>query len=130
MRLLLDTHAWLWQLADPERLSRKASMALDDPSHELFLSPISVWETLMLADGGRVDLGGDPHGWVRAALAASPTVMAEMTHDIAILSRDLPGYRGRDPADRFLIATALHHDLTLVTRDRRIREYRTVPSLW
>lgn len=130
MRLLLDTHAWLWQLTAPERLSPKASKALDDPSHELFLSPITVWETLMLADGGRVDLGPDAAGWVRVALSVSPTVMAEMTHEIAIQSRELPGFEGRDPADRFLIATALHHDLTLVTKDRRIRRHKRVSTLW
>ena len=56
LRLLLDTHIWLWSALEPGRLSERVSRALDDPKNELWLSPISVWETLVLARKARVAL--------------------------------------------------------------------------
>lgn len=50
MKLLLDTHIWLWSLLEPSRLCRRVAAALVSRSHEKWLSPISIWETLMLAD--------------------------------------------------------------------------------
>lgn len=60
MNLLLDTHVWLWSQLEPERLSARASDAVTDPAGMLALSPVSVWETLLLAGRGRVDLAPDP----------------------------------------------------------------------
>ena len=130
MNLLLDTHAWLWQLLQPECLSRRVQQMLNSSEHQLFLSPISVWETLVLAEHGKLSLAPDPITWVRAALSVSPTATAELSHDVAMKSRELPGLRHNDPADRFLIATAIVNELTLVTADRRIRDYRKVQTLW
>jgi PIN domain nuclease of toxin-antitoxin system len=130
MKLLLDTHTWLWQLLEPERLSRRASAALDEPEADLYLSPLSVWEVLILADKRRIELDPDPATWIREALRVSPLLAAEFNHEVAIRSRQLDGYRGRDPVDRFLIATSLVAGMTLVTRDRAIRKYRKVPTLW
>lgn len=130
MRLLLDTHAWLWQLLAPDNLSQTAASALVDPENDFFLSPISVWETLLLAQRGRVELQPNPEAWVREALRLSPTAMAPLTHEIAIRSADLPGFDVRDPADRFLVATCLVDDLTLVTADQHIRGYDAVETLW
>jgi PIN domain nuclease of toxin-antitoxin system len=130
LKLLLDTHTWLWQLADPRKLSGKARVALRDPEHGLWLSPMSVWEAVMLARRGRIVVGADPLAWVRRALVESPLAMAPVTHDIALGAEDLPGYDGRDPVDRFLAATAIAMDLTLVTVDRSLRRYRKLPTLW
>jgi PIN domain nuclease of toxin-antitoxin system len=130
VRLLLDTHAWVWQLLEPERLSGAAAAAIDDPANELFLSPISVWETLVLGRKGRLRLAPEPATWVRDALAVSPVTMVSVTHAIALRSDGLAGYEHQDPADRFLIASALVEQMTLVTRDSRIRRYRGVPTLW
>ena len=59
MKLLLDTHIWLWTLLEPERLPPELADHLRDAGHELWLSPISVWEAILLAEKGRVvfDLG-------------------------------------------------------------------------
>lgn len=130
MRLLLDTHVWLWKLLDQKRLSRTARDLLDEPSHELFLSPISLWETLMLAERGRLALEPDPVTWVRSAMAVSPTTVAELSPDVTILSTGLTGYPGRDPADRFLVATAMTHDLTIVTADRDMHAYAPLKAVW
>jgi len=130
LKLLLDTHAWIWSTLEPERLSRRVSRALTDPDNELHLSPISVWEATLLARRGRLDLKTTPEAWIRAALAASPTALAEISYDVAVRAVELPDSVGRDPADRFLVATAMLQNLTLVTRDRRLRAFKTVPTLW
>lgn len=130
LKLLLDTHTWLWQLLEPERLSRRAAQTLANPEAELYLSPLSVWETLLLAEKQRIKLHPDPVTWVRDALRASPVVAAELTHEVVIRSRSLQGFRGRDPVDRFLTATCLVTGMTLVTRDSTLRRYRQLHTLW
>ena len=128
MKLLLDTHIWLWSALDPGRLSPRARRALDDPGNELWLSPISVWETLVLARKKRVALDPTPEQWVRRALAELPIHEAHLNHEVAIRSETVKlGHD--DPADRLLVATALVHDLTLVTADRRLLKSRQVATL-
>ena len=119
MRLLLDTHIWVWSQLAPDRLSRRVRTALQNPEAELWLSPISVWELLLLIDGGRVTVRGEPGEWVEGALRAGPFREAPLTHAVALESRrvTLPH---RDPADRFLAATARVLNLALVTADARL----------
>ncbi len=128
MKLLLDTHIWLWSHLAPERLVRKVARALENPANELWLSPISTWEVLVLAARGRIELDPDPSRWIRQALAAAPTQEAPISHDIALAVEDT-GLRHRDPADRMLVATARVLDLTLVTSDERIVKHAKVALL-
>jgi PIN domain nuclease of toxin-antitoxin system len=114
LRLLLDTHIWLWSLQDPKRLGRRLLRELHNPGNELWLSPISTWEALALHEKGRVRLHGDLDAWVVEATA--PFLEAPLTHEIAAAARRL-SLAQRDPADRILAATALVLDLTLVTAD-------------
>ena len=67
LKLLLDTHIWLWFVIDPRRLKRNTLQALSDPKNELWLSPISTWEALTLHKKGRVQLHGDLTEWVARA---------------------------------------------------------------
>lgn len=128
MRLLLDTHIWLWCALEPARLSTRVSRAIEDPKNELWLSPMSVWETLVLARKKRLTLDPSPEQWVRRALGELPIHEAHLSHEVAIRSETIRlGHD--DPADRFLIATALVHDLTLVTADRRLLRGRHVQTL-
>lgn len=117
MNLLVDTHVWIWRLLEPEHISPAADRLLADPENRVHLSPISVWETLLLARKGRIRLLPDPQAWVQRALQTSQTIMVPLTHDIAMRSERLEGFASQDPADRFLVATALVEDLTLVTAD-------------
>ena len=121
MNLLLDTHIWLWSQLEPERLSAPAGDAVTDPANMLALSPVSIWETLLLAEKGRVDLAPDPWSWIRMALATRAMREFSVTHEVALRSRTvrLPH---DDPADRFIAATAMVHGLTLVTADRSLLE--------
>lgn len=130
MRLLLDTHVWLWRLLDPDRLSIAAEDALTDPGSMLHLSPISTWETLVLARKGRLSLLPSPGEWVLEALRRSALNTVPLSHRIALRSERIEGFASPDPADRFVVATALEHDLVLVTADGAMRAYGPVETLW
>jgi PIN domain nuclease of toxin-antitoxin system len=128
MKLLLDTHVWIWSALEPARLSKRVKTALEDRQHELWLSPISVWETLVLARKKRLILESTPEAWVRRALDELPVKEAAMSHEVAIRS-EIVRLGHKDPADRFIVATALVYELTLVTSDKRLVKSRLVPTL-
>jgi len=123
VKLLLDTHIWLWSLLDPAQLGPQVTRAFEHPDAEVWLSPISVWETLMLIERGRLKVDRAAAEWVDEALAAVPLREAPLTHQVALESRRVRLPRG-DPADRFLAATARVYDLTLVTADRYLARTR------
>jgi PIN domain nuclease of toxin-antitoxin system len=129
MKLLLDTHILLWSAIEPERLSPSARSALQDPGNQLWLSPISVWEILILADKGRVQIdAADPVAWIRKVLAGLPLREAPLNVEVALESRTVD-VEHADPADRFLVATAIVHDLTLFTADRRLLKSARVRTM-
>lgn len=117
MKLLLDTHIWLWSLRQTERLGARVRNEIRDLQNELWLSPISTWEALILHHKGRVHLAQDLDRWL--AEATGPFHQAPLTHEIVAAARRLP-LPQRDPADRFLAATAKVLDLTLVTADAHL----------
>jgi PIN domain nuclease of toxin-antitoxin system len=119
VKFLLDTHVWIWAVSHPGKISGPAQKKLKDSSNELWLSPISVWEALLLIEKGRIRVKGQAHTWVEQALKSGPIKEAALTTEIALLSRaiDLPH---PDPADRFIAATARHLGLTLMTADERL----------
>ena len=125
MKLLLDTHIWLWFVIDPKRLGRSTFQALKDENNELWLSPISTWEALTLHHKRRVNLHGDLASWVAHATAGIKE--AVLTHEIMLAARQLPLHQ--DPSDRMLAATALVLDLTLVTADERLLELKNLKTL-
>lgn len=117
MKLLLDTHIWLWSLHDPTRLGKRVLHELRSPDNELWISPISTWEALTLNAKGRIELPADLSRWV--AQATSRLREAPLTHEIALAARQL-AFAHNDPADRFLAATAQTLGLTLVTADLKL----------
>ena len=117
MKLLLDTHIWLWSLAEPARLAQRIQRELRNRENELWVSPVSTWEALLLNAQGRIRLHGDLAGWL--ALATAPVREAPLTHEIVLTAHRL-SLRHPDPADRFLAATAQVLGFTLVTADERL----------
>jgi PIN domain nuclease of toxin-antitoxin system len=117
LRLLLDTHIWLWSLREPTRLGRRVRHELTDRSNELWLSPVSTWEALLLNAKGRIRLRGDLAAWL--ARATAHLREAPLTHEVVLVAHQLP-LPHPDPADRFLAATAHVLGLTLVTADERL----------
>jgi PIN domain nuclease of toxin-antitoxin system len=119
MKLLLDTHIWLWSLGEPQRLSRRVAKELDDRQNELWLSPISIWEAFLLFRKKRIRISTDFTTWLAAGLSTLPVIEAPLTFEVA---RTLPALSvpHEDPADLFLAATAKAFDLTLITADRNL----------
>lgn len=125
MKLLLDTHIWLWSFLEPERLAQEISKELEDPRNELWISPITLWETVVLAENGRIVLQPDPETWIRTALSKAPIMEASINIEVALLSRKIR-IPHQDPADRFIAATASVFGLTLVTEDSKLHEIEGV----
>ena len=125
MRLLLDTHIWLWTLSDPKRLGRRVVQQLKSETNELWLSPISTYEALTLHDKGRFEIDGNLADWLARATAG--TREAPLTHEIAFRARQLLLHQ--DPADRILAATAEVLDLTLVTADEKLLGLGTIRTM-
>jgi PIN domain nuclease of toxin-antitoxin system len=120
VRLLLDTHIWIWSLIAPDRLSGDVRAALTNPGHDRWLSAISVREVLVLVRQGRLQLG-EQRGtvWIAEALAKSPVHEAPITYDVAMASEELV-LDHWDPADRLIAATAQVLEATLITADERL----------
>ena len=129
MKILLDTHVWLWYLLGDERLSPRLRREIAKEKNELWLSPISLWESAMLAEAGRVKLFPTPESWLERQLRVLETREAPVTNDVALLSRRL-GFNHADPADRFIVATAVAMNLKLATADARLQELPFVESVW
>lgn len=129
MRFLLDTHIWLWFVLGSDQLPKRWRALLEDENNELWLSPISVWEALVLAERNRVQLDPDPETWIAESFTLFSFREAKLNREIAILSRQLR-FAHQDPADRFIAATAKFNELTLMTMDKQLRhckEITTVP---
>jgi PIN domain nuclease of toxin-antitoxin system len=128
VKLLLDTHAWLWSQLAPERFSTRTRKRLLAADTELWISPISVWEVLLLAERRRVELRPSAELWIETFFERVPVREAALTRDVALKSRRIRVAHD-DPADRFLAATAASYDLVLLTADQRLLEgsgYRTL----
>ncbi len=118
MRVLLDTHALVWTLREPGRLSDHARTVIEDPESVVVVSVVSLWEIVTRTTVGKMNLGRDVRSWLADESIVELPVTGEHTTALA----DLPLHH-RDPFDRMLIAQARHEGLTLVTADRRLEAY-------
>ena len=124
MKLLLDTHAALWWLADDERLGAGAARQLADDSNRVLLSAAVVWEVAIKRSLGKLEA---PPDLAPTLLNAGVQPLA-VTLDHAAAVETLPWHH-RDPFDRMLVAQALAESATLVSRDARLEKY-DVPLVW
>ncbi|MEO8055090.1 MAG: type II toxin-antitoxin system VapC family toxin [Acidobacteriota bacterium] len=130
MKLLLDTHIWIWSLLSPQKLGRRVARELESSRNERWLSPISLWEAQILFEKGRLRKPQDLVRWIEEALETTEFHDAPLTRAVALESRRI-ALSTEDPADRFLAATAKVYDLTLVTADERLlalREIKILPN--
>jgi len=131
--ILLDTHAWVWWVADPDRLSTPAADVLArarEQEEPVYLSSISVWEVAMLVEKGRLELTMDVADWVAHSEAVPWIEFVPVTNHLALRSVRLPDGLHPDPADRLIVATARYLGVPLVTRDRKLQDYPHVRTLW
>ena len=126
MRLLLDTHVFLWLLAEPERLGQTLG-AVKDPANDLLLSAASSWEIVVKVRLGRLDLPDSPARYIPDRMRVIGAEPLAVEHAHALAMAELPMLH-RDPFDRILVAQARHLGFTIVTADANIARYdvRTV----
>ena len=128
MRLLLDTHTFIWLDSSPDQLSADAQDILHDPNNDLLLSIVSVWEVQIKAQLARLDLRGDLAGIIREQQESNGIELLPITLSHILALSELPPHH-RDPFDRLLISQARVEDVILVTKDENITKY-PVNVLW
>ena len=123
MRYLLDTHVFIWWAIGDRRLSADMLEAIEDPANQLYLSAASSWEMMIKSRLGKLRLPSDAEAFIAAGLHCNrvETLPVTVEHTFALVL--LEGLH-KDPFDRMLIAQARHENLTLMTNDPLIRQYR------
>lgn len=128
MKLLVDTHCWLWYLFAPEKLNAEAQRVLRSQEHDIFLSVASAWEIVVKHGLGKLHLPLPPAEYVpeRLTVLGHRPATIELRH-VLHLAR-LPLHH-RDPFDRIIVAQAVVDTLRLVTADRQLLAYG-VDAVW
>jgi PIN domain nuclease of toxin-antitoxin system len=128
--ILLDTHALVWAVAEPKRLSRAAASAIRRARREegVAVSAITLWELAALVARGRIRAYGTVEATVR--LIVEGVTVKPLTAEIAALATQFSDDYSNDPADRLIGATARAEALPLVTRDERIRRCPLLKTVW
>lgn len=130
--MLLDTHALIWLVAEPKRLSRSAAASIGR-AHEtdgLGIASITLWELAMLFARGHLQATGTIETSIHLMVDMARVVVKSITPEIAALATQFPASYPADPADRLIGATARAEGLVLITRDRKIRDSNLVNTVW
>lgn len=125
--VVLDTHAVVWWASDPGRLSAKAAVAIDK-ADRVGLPAIVFWEMALLVRKGRLDLGMSAQEWAERIQLIPRVTALPLTPEIGVLADSLGMHA--DPADRFVVATAVHHRSPLITKDRSLRRLKLAKAIW
>jgi PIN domain nuclease of toxin-antitoxin system len=118
VKLLLDTHAALWWLADDDRIGEEVIRHLTDDTNQVLISAVVVWEVAIKRSLGKLDAPED----LAPTLLAAGAQPLPVTLEHAAAVEKLP-WRLRDPFDRLLVAQALTEDAAIVSRDEPLSEY-------
>jgi len=130
VKLLLDTHIWLWSVESDRRISRRLARELERSTNELWVSPISIAEIGVQQRKGRIHIEGSLEDWVRRSVRTSELRWAAINEAVGF-EYDRVSLTTADPADRWLVATARIYGLVLVTADEKIlasNAVRTLPN--
>ena len=122
MRLLLDTHAFLWWIVDDNRLSSKALQLISNGGNEVFFSTVSAWEIVVKTGLGRVELPEPVERFLPAQLHANGFQVLPIHLSHALGVGDLPEVH-KDPFDRMLVSQAVIERMTIVSGDRQLHGY-------
>ena len=125
--VVLDTHATVWWASDPTRLGRAARARLETEDR-LGIPTIVFWEVALLVRKRKLDLGMPVNDWADAIQSVPRVEALALTAQIAIAADALTMHA--DPADRFIVATALRHSVPVVSKDRLLRSLRFVDTIW
>jgi PIN domain nuclease of toxin-antitoxin system len=122
VKLLLDTHAVLWLLGEPDRIAPRARSHIEDMNNAVLISAVCAWEIATKHALGKLPLPVSPQALLERAVRELRAVEVSITTPHALLSASLPNHH-RDPFDRLLVAQAILEDATLVTADRLLSPY-------
>ena len=125
--IVLDTHAWLWWVDSPRRLSRAAARTIEH-ADRIGISTITVFEVADLVERRRIALDVSPRRWLRDALSRRGVEPLPLTAEVAVDAAQLRF--AADPFDRIIYATARAEDAKLVTRDERMRAFDPELTVW
>ena len=125
MKILLDTHTWIWYLLGDSRLSPKHKRCIEGADNDVLLSSISIWEAHLLIEKGRLVVDQSAGVWIQNALRTLPVREVPLTFAVAARSRALR-MEHEDPADRFIAATAIEMKIPLLTSDEKMLACRDV----
>jgi PIN domain nuclease of toxin-antitoxin system len=130
--IVMDTHAWIWFISNPENLSKRAEKAVNAAIKEkgVLISSISAWELAILVKKDRLKLTLEVTDWIEKSESLPFIQMMPVTNSIAVKSVNLPVPLPPDPADRIIIATALSVGAPLVTKDKKLLDYSPVKTIW
>ncbi|MCP4630122.1 MAG: type II toxin-antitoxin system VapC family toxin [bacterium] len=130
--IVLDTHAWIWFISNPDLLSKRAKEAVNAAvrNKSILISSISAWELALLVTKKRIKLTLDVTDWIAKSESLSFIRFVPVTNSIAVKSVNLPIPLHPDPADRIIIATVLSVGAPLVTKDRKLLDYSPVKAIW
>jgi PIN domain nuclease of toxin-antitoxin system len=130
--IVLDTYAWVWWVSEPERLTARGRTTIEAAASrgDVHVSSISAWEVAMLVAKGRLELTMPVVEWVALSEALPYLRFVPVDNALALSSVSLEGFSHPDPADRLILATARWLDAAVVTKDRRMRAYRKVKTVW
>ncbi len=122
MKLLLDTHAFLWWIGNDERLSDVARTAISDVNNEVFFSAVSAWEMAIKTRSGKLSIHAELAGFLTKHLGKNAFSLMPISLTHALQIARLPSLH-RDPFDRMLVAQAQVEKARLVSRDPEIAKY-------
>jgi PIN domain nuclease of toxin-antitoxin system len=130
--IVLDTHALIWWIDDQDQLSTKAQRAIKraQEKNAIYISAISIWEIAMLVKKKRLKLNMDVETWTSKIVDLPMVNCVDVSPEIALKSVNLPNFSHPDPADRIIISTAQTHGMKLVTKDKKIIDYKSVTTVW
>jgi PIN domain nuclease of toxin-antitoxin system len=130
--IVLDTHAWVWFVSNPELLSKKAERTIERAvvDNNVFISSISAWEVALLTSKKRLLLSMEVADWIKKSEMLPFVNFIPVDNFIAVKSVNLPQSFHSDPADRIIIATAISLGASLITKDERILKYPHVKTIW
>lgn len=123
MKILLDTHCWLWWLSEPQKLTSSMQQAIANPENELFLSVASIWEIAIKVAMGKLTIPQPLPKLVTEQLSIDGIKTLDIRTIHALKIEELPTHH-KDPFDRILIAQAICENLTIITRDLKFAAYR------
>ncbi len=130
--IVLDTHAWVWFVSNPELLSQKANRTIERAvvDENVFISSISAWEVALLTSKKRLLLSMEVADWIKKSEMLPFVNFIPVDNSIAVKSVNLPQPFHSDPADRIIIATTISLGASLITKDERILKYPHVKTIW